>query len=57
MERIIPNAWHVNAVCELFEQIAKDTLAEVTDDSAKLLGHPPRSLEQFIRDHARAFGA
>jgi uncharacterized protein YbjT (DUF2867 family) len=57
MERIIPNAWHANAVCELFEQIAQDTLAEVTDDSAKLLGHPPTSLEKFISDHAKAFGA
>lgn len=52
---VIPNAWQVNAVCDLFAQIANHALEHVSDDAPRLLGRPQRSLEQFLLDHAKAF--
>lgn len=53
--KIIPNPWHVNAVCELFEQIAAGSLDAIAPETKKLLGGEPRSIDEFIADFARAF--
>ena len=57
MEKIIPSAWQVNAVCELFAQIADHALEHLADDAAELLGRPTRTLADFVQDHAAAFSA
>jgi uncharacterized protein YbjT (DUF2867 family) len=49
--RFITSEWHLNAVCELFGEIAAGQPLHITDTVQKLTGKPPRSLEQFIRDH------
>ena len=57
LEKIVPNPWQVNGVCELFEEIAHHALGPVTDNTAQLLGRPPRSLESFLADYAERFTA
>jgi len=47
--------WHLNAVCELFREIAEIGLDHTTDTFRKLLGREPRSVTQFIQEHSALF--
>ncbi len=47
--------WHLNAVSELFREIAETGLDHTTDTFRKLIGREPRSVTQFIRDHMALF--
>jgi uncharacterized protein YbjT (DUF2867 family) len=47
--------WHLDAVCELFREIAEIGLDHTTVTFRKLLGREPRSVRQFIRDHVTLF--
>jgi len=47
--------WHLNAVCELFREIEEVGLDHTTDTFRKLIGREPRSVKQFIEDHATLF--
>lgn len=47
--------WNARAVTDLYRVFASGTYARTTDTVARLLGRPPRSFEQFARDHAGAF--
>ena len=47
--------WHLNAVCELFREIAEIGLDHTTDTFRQLMGREPRSVTQFIRDHIAVF--
>ena len=47
--------WHLNAVCELFREIAEIGLDHTTDTFKELIGRDPRSLKQFIEDHMALF--
>ncbi len=47
--------WHLNAVCELFQEIADVGLDHVTDTFRQLTGREPRPVQQFIHDHLAAF--
>jgi uncharacterized protein YbjT (DUF2867 family) len=49
--------WHLNAVCELFREIAEIGLNHTTDTFRQLLGREPRSVTEFIRDHSAVFRA
>jgi len=55
LARFLTNEWHLNAVCELFQEIADGQDLHVTDSVQKLTGKPANSLEQFIRDHQVVF--
>ena len=57
LARFLTNEWHLNAVCELFQEIADGQDLHIADSVQKLTGKPPRSLEQFIRDHQAVFTA
>ncbi|MEQ1801620.1 MAG: SDR family oxidoreductase [Gammaproteobacteria bacterium] len=43
--------WRIDAVCREFEAIAAGVIDHTTGTMARILGRPPVSLEQFIRDH------
>jgi uncharacterized protein YbjT (DUF2867 family) len=43
--------WRVNAVCDEFKLLSKKSSAHTTDTIQKLLGRPPTSVEQFVKDH------
>lgn len=47
--------WHLNAVCELFREIAEIGLDHTTDTFKQLIGREPISLRQFISDHLALF--
>ena len=47
--------WRVDAVCKELSSIAGGAVDHTTETLGKLLGRPPTSLEQFIRDHAGLF--
>ena len=55
LARFLTNEWHLNAVCELFQEIADGQDLHVTGTVQKLTGKPATSLEQFIRDHQAVF--
>jgi uncharacterized protein YbjT (DUF2867 family) len=55
LSRFLTNAWHLNAVCELFQEIADGHDLHLSDSVQKLTGKSPISLEQFIRDHQAVF--
>ena len=57
LARFLTNEWHLNAVCELFQEIADGQDLHLTGTVQKLTGKPPTSLEQFIRDHQAVFSA
>jgi len=47
--------WHLNAVCELFREIAEIGIDHTTDTFRRLMGREPRSVTQFVSDHSAAF--
>ena len=49
--------WHLNAVCELFREIAETGLDHTTGTFRQLTGRDPISLGQFIRDNVALFSA
>lgn len=49
--------WHLNAVCELFREIAEIGLDHTTDTFSKLMSRDPLSLRQFIQDNLALFSA
>ena len=49
--------WHLNAVCELFQEIADIGLDHTTGTFRALIGRDPISVSQFIRDHLSLFKA
>ena len=55
LARFLTNEWHLNAVCELFQEIADGQDLHVTGTVQKITGKAPTSLEQFIRDHQAVF--
>jgi uncharacterized protein YbjT (DUF2867 family) len=57
LARFLTNEWHLNAVCELFQEIADGQDLHLTGTVQKLTGKSPTSLEQFIRDHQAVFTA
>ncbi len=47
--------WHLNAVCELFREIAEIGIDHTTDTFKRLIGRDPISLRQFVGDHLALF--
>jgi uncharacterized protein YbjT (DUF2867 family) len=48
--------WIARGYIELSEGFSNNFADSVTSDVATLTGHPARSFEQFVRDHAQVFG-
>ena len=47
--------WRSAAVCKEFDAIAAGAIDHTTDTVRELLGRPPISVDQFIRDHSDLF--
>ena len=52
---IIPDAWHAEAVCTLFDEIREKHRSAHSDALAQLLGREPKSVAAFAAEHAAAF--
>lgn len=48
--------WMVNLMCDYFKAYSANWGDVVTDDFQRVTGKAPRSIEQFARDFAQAFG-
>ncbi|MBM3515236.1 MAG: SDR family oxidoreductase [Alphaproteobacteria bacterium] len=55
MSQFLTNPWHLNAVCELFSEIAEGGLNRTTDTFKKLTGRAPGTLAQFLQENAALF--
>lgn len=53
--QFIQSAWQLDAVCELFAEIAAGSLEEQTSTTADLLGRPAIDLETFTQQFVSAF--
>jgi uncharacterized protein YbjT (DUF2867 family) len=53
--RFIASAWQLDAVCELFAEIAAGSLERRTDTVQELLGRAPTALESFTRRFLSTF--
>ena len=53
--RFITSAWQLDAVCELFAEIAAGSLERRTDTVRELLGRAPTALESFTRRFLSSF--
>ena len=53
--QFIQSAWQLDAVCELFAEIAAGSLEEQTSTTADLLGRPAMNLDTFTQQFAGAF--
>jgi uncharacterized protein YbjT (DUF2867 family) len=57
LARFLTNEWHLNAVLELFGEIAASHDARTTDTVRRLTGRAPGSLQDFISQHRAVFTA
>jgi uncharacterized protein YbjT (DUF2867 family) len=57
LAQFIQSTWQLDAVCELFAEIASGSLEQLTDTTAELLGRPAKSLAEFTAEFAPAFQA
>ena len=55
LKSINMSEWRTDAVSKELEAIGAGAIDHTTDTIQELLGRPPTSLEQFIRDHAPLF--
>ena len=51
LSQFVTNQWHLDAVIDLFEDIAEGGLDYTTTTFSDLTGKSPCSLEQFIEEH------
>jgi uncharacterized protein YbjT (DUF2867 family) len=56
LERFISSPWQLDAVCELFAEIAAGSLAYRTETVRELLGRAPMCIESFARRFSPSFG-
>jgi uncharacterized protein YbjT (DUF2867 family) len=47
--------WVADGIVELYRAMREGGTGDVTDDFRRLVGRPPRSLDQFLREHLDAF--
>ena len=57
LAQFIHSTWQLDAVCELFAEIAGGSLEQLADTTAELLGRPAKSLAEFTAEFAPAFQA
>jgi uncharacterized protein YbjT (DUF2867 family) len=55
LSRVIPSAWHVDAVCDIFREIADGYFVQPTDGFRALTGREPTSIDAFLDAHRAVF--
>ena len=56
LESFISSRWQLEAVCELFAEIAAGSLAYRTETVRDLLGRAPTTIESFAQRFSAVFG-
>jgi uncharacterized protein YbjT (DUF2867 family) len=57
LARFLKSSWHVDAVCAIFREIREGYVTHTSPDFERLIGRPPTSLAQFVRDYRAVFAA
>ena len=55
LEQFIQSVWQLDAVCELFAEIAAGSLEEQNSTTAELLDRPAMDLESFVQQFSQTF--
>ena len=53
--KFLASRWHLDAVCDIFAEIAAGYVVEPTDTFQRVMGRPATTLAQFIREHRAVF--
>jgi uncharacterized protein YbjT (DUF2867 family) len=53
--RFLASRWHLDAVCDIFAEIAAGYVVDPTDTFPRVMGRPATTLAQFIREHRAVF--
>jgi NAD(P)H dehydrogenase (quinone) len=53
--KFLASRWHLDAVCDIFAEIAAGYVVDPTDTFARVMGRPATPLAQFIREHRAIF--
>lgn len=53
--RFLASKWHLDAVCDIFAEIAAGYVVETTNTFKEVTGRDPATLAGFIRDHRALF--
>ena len=55
LANFVKSEWQLNAVCELFDEIANGSLEKTSTDLKSILGREPVGVGQFVADHTGVF--
>ena len=55
--RFVTSKWHLDAVCDIFAEIAAGYLSHTTDTFERVMGRPATTLRQFIAEHRKLYTA
>ena len=55
--KFVTSRWHLDAVCDIFAEIAAGYVAQPTKTFALIMGREPKSLREFIVEHRALYGA
>lgn len=53
--KFLASPWHLDAVCDIFAEIAAGYVVDPTDTFQRVMGRPATTLAQFIREHRAVF--
>jgi uncharacterized protein YbjT (DUF2867 family) len=53
--KFLASRWHLDAVCDIFAEIAAGYVVDPTDTFQRVMGRPATTLAQFIREHRAVF--
>ncbi len=55
--KFVTSKWHLDAVCDIFAEVASGYVAHTTKTFAQIMGREPLSLRQFITEHIALYRA
>jgi uncharacterized protein YbjT (DUF2867 family) len=55
LSKFVTNEWHLNAVCDIFAEIARGYTVDVTDTYKRVTGRDAKSLVEFIGEYRGLF--
>ena len=51
LSKFVTSKWHLDAVCDIFAEVAAGYLSHTTDTFARIMGRPAMTLRKFIEEH------
>jgi uncharacterized protein YbjT (DUF2867 family) len=54
--KFVTSKWHLDAVCDIFAEVAAGYTTHTTETFAKVMGRPPMTLRGYIAEYRAVFG-